>query len=131
MNYIYDIVLNFNKEYYSFYEWNRKDNIINVKKIPLFLVDNECFNIMKYDNVCVSKDFINVIRDKTYTYTRSKLGPSLLISNEKEVIAIMFNENGNLISENFGRIQELSDEFSEETVKDNILYLIKLFCKLA
>ena len=45
MNYIYDIVLNFNKEYYSFYEWNRKDNIINVKKIPLFLVDNECFNI--------------------------------------------------------------------------------------
>ena len=42
MNYIYDIVLNFNKEYYSFYEWNRKDNIINVKKIPLFLVDNEC-----------------------------------------------------------------------------------------
>ena len=125
MNYIYDIVLNFNKEYYSFYEWNRKDNIINVKKIPLFLVDNECFNIIKYDNVCVSKDFINVIRDKTYTYTRSKLGPSLLISNNKEVIAIMFNENGNLISENFGRIQELSDEFSEETVKDNILYVTK------
>ena len=61
MNYIYDIVLNFNKEYYSFYEWNRKDNIINVKKIPLFLVDNECFNIMKYDNVCVSKDFIKLI----------------------------------------------------------------------
>ena len=86
MNYIYDIVLNFNKEYYSFYEWNRKDNIINVKKIPLFLVDNECFNIMKYDNVYVSKDFINVIRDKTYTYTRSKLGPSLLISNEKEEV---------------------------------------------
>ena len=35
------------------------------------------------------------------------------------------DENGNLISENFGRIQELSDEFSEETVKDNILYITK------
>ena len=35
------------------------------------------------------------------------------------------DENGNLISENFGRIQELSDEFSEETVKDNILYVTK------
>ena len=23
MNYIYDIVLNFNKEYYSFYEWDK------------------------------------------------------------------------------------------------------------
>lgn len=35
------------------------------------------------------------------------------------------DENGNLISENFGKIQELSDEFSEETVKDNILYVTK------
>ena len=35
------------------------------------------------------------------------------------------DENGNLISENFGRIQELSDEFSEETVKDKILYVTK------
>lgn len=35
------------------------------------------------------------------------------------------DENGNLISENFGRIQELSDELSEETVKDNILYVTK------
>ena len=35
------------------------------------------------------------------------------------------DENGNLISENFARIQELSDEFSEETVKDNILYVTK------
>ena len=38
MNYIYDIVLNFNKEYYSFYEWNRKDNILGIfqmfPKIP-------------------------------------------------------------------------------------------------
>ena len=35
------------------------------------------------------------------------------------------DENGNLIRENFGRIQELSDELSEETVKDNILYVTK------
>ena len=119
MNYIYDIVLNFNKKYYSFYEWNRKDNIINVKKIPLFLVDNECFNIMKYDNVYVSKDFINVIRDKTYTYTRSKLGPSILISNEKEVIAIMFNENGNLIKRSSLTLDE-EEEVLDEIVNNEI-----------
>ena len=35
------------------------------------------------------------------------------------------DEYGNLISENFGRVQELSDELSEETVKDNILYVTK------
>ena len=31
MEYIYDIVLNFNDCYYEFYEWNNKDKIINVK----------------------------------------------------------------------------------------------------
>ena len=89
MNYIYDIVLNFNKEYYSFYEWNRKDNIINV------------------------------IRDKTYTYTRSKLGPSLLISNEKEVIAIMFNENGDLIKRSSLTLDE-EEEVLDEIVNNEI-----------
>ena len=87
MNYIYDIVLNFNKEYYSFYEWNRRDNIINVKKIPLFLVDNECFNIMKYDNVCVSKDFINVINENGNLIKRS----SLTLDEEEEVLDEIVN----------------------------------------
>ena len=65
MNFIYDIVLNFNKEYYNFFEWNKKDNIINIKKIPLFMVSNNIFNNMKYDIVKVSSDFINMIKDKT------------------------------------------------------------------
>ena len=124
MNYIYDIVLNFNKEYYSFYEWNRKDNIINVKKIPLFLVDNECFNIMKYDNVCVSKDFINVIRDKTYTYTRSKLGISCLVSNNKEVIAVLFNDNGNLIKRSSLMLDEEEEVLDE--IENDSLYKISI-----
>ena len=66
MNYIYDIVLNFNKEYYNFFEWNKRDNIVNVKKIPLFLVNNDTFKMFKYDNVTVSSDLINIIKDKTY-----------------------------------------------------------------
>ena len=28
MKYIYDIVLNFNKQYFNFFEWNINDNII-------------------------------------------------------------------------------------------------------
>ena len=63
MNYIYDIVLNFNKEYFYFYEWNKKDNIINIKKIPLFVVDNNTFNMMKYDKVVVDSSFIELIKE--------------------------------------------------------------------
>ena len=32
MDYVYDIVLNFQKEYYEFYEWKSSDKIINIKK---------------------------------------------------------------------------------------------------
>ena len=31
MDYIYDIILNFNEEFYDFYEWKNNDNIINVR----------------------------------------------------------------------------------------------------
>lgn len=114
MNYIYDIVLNFNKEYFNFYEWNKKDSIINVKKIPLFVVDNNTFNIMKYDKVVVDSNFINLIKDKTYLYTKNKIGNAILISNTKEVIGVLFDNNGNLIK----RSSLLIDE--EEEVLDEI-----------
>ncbi len=39
MTYIYDIVLNFNTLYYEFFEWETKDNLTLVKKIPLIKVD--------------------------------------------------------------------------------------------
>lgn len=114
MNFIYDIVLNFNKDYYNFFEWSKKDNIINIKKIPLFIVNNNTFNYMKYDIVTVSKSFIEIIREKTYTYNRQKIGNACLLSNGKEVIGLLFNEKGVLIK----RSSLLLDE--EEEVLDEI-----------
>lgn len=124
MNFIYDIVLNFNKEYYNFFEWSKKDNIINIKKIPLFLVDNSSFKKFKYDNIIVSNEFINLINDKTYTYSKTKLGPSCLISNGKEVIAILFNLKGKLIKRS-SLILDEEEEVLDEIVSDNP-YLIDI-----
>ena len=114
MNYIYDIVLNFNKDYFYFYEWNKKDTIINIKKIPLFVVNNKTFNMMKYDKVVVNTSFIELIKDKTYTYSKNKIGNSSLLSNGKEVIGVLFDDKGNLIK----RSSLLIDE--EEEVLDEI-----------
>lgn len=114
MNFIYDIVLNFNKDYYDFFEWNKKDNIINIKKIPLFIVNNDIFNSMKYDYVSVNTSFIESIRDKTYTYNRQKIGNTCLLSNGKQVIGVLFNDKGELIK----RSSLLLDE--EEEVLDEI-----------
>lgn len=114
MNFIYDIVLNFNKEYYDFFEWNKKDSIVNIKKIPLFIVNNDIFNSMKYDYVSVNISFIDNIKDKTYTYNRQKIGNACLLSNGKQVIGTLFNNNGDLIK----RSSLLLDE--EEEVLDEI-----------
>ena len=35
MNYIYDILLNFKKEFFEFYEWNLNDDIIHIKILVL------------------------------------------------------------------------------------------------
>lgn len=115
MNFIYDIVLNFNKDYYNFFEWNKNDNIINIKKIPLFVVNNDTFKSMKYDIVTVSKSFIEIIKEKTYTYNRQKIDNSCLLSNGKEVIGLLFNKKGELIKKS----SLLLDE--EEEVLDEII----------
>ena len=38
MTYIYDILLNFNEEYYEFYDWNKEDTIVHIKKIPIYKI---------------------------------------------------------------------------------------------
>lgn len=124
MNYIYDIVLNFNKEYYNFFEWNKKDNIVNIKKIPLFLVNNDTFKIFKYDNIKVSDNFINLIKDKTYTYSRTKIGNASLISNGKEVIGVLFSDKGDLIKRSSLLLDE-EDEVLNECI-NNTIYNIKI-----
>lgn len=118
MNYIYDIMLNFNKEFFCFYEWDKKDIIINVKKIPLFVVDNETFNMMKYDRVLVANSFIDLIRNKTYTYSKNKILNSSLLSNGKEVIGVLFDNRGNLIKRSSLLIDEEEEVLDEIDVND-------------
>lgn len=119
MNFIYDIVLNFNKDYYDFFEWNKKDSIVNIKKIPLFIVNNDIFNSMKSDFVTVNTDFIDSIKDKTYTYNKQKIGNSCLLSNGKQVIGVLFNEKGDLIKKSSLLLDE-EDEVLDEIYNDDI-----------
>lgn len=112
MNYIYDIVLNFNRYYYNFFEWNKKDTIINIKKIPLFKVSDRIFNILKYHNANIDNSFINMIKDNTLAYSKSKLDYAFLVSSGKEAIGVLLNETGNVIK----RSSLLLDE--EEEVLD-------------
>lgn len=117
MNYIYDIVLNFNKCYYEFYEWNKKDKLLNVKKIPLFRINSENLNYFKYNIVRVNNDFINKICNLTTFYSKYDNKYMCLLSDGNETIGVMFDKNGNLIKRSsmvFDEQDECNDEVYNE-----------------
>ena len=58
MDYIYDIVLNFQNNYYEFYEWKPTDKIINVKKILVYKVNNQNYLNLKYNDVILDNNIL-------------------------------------------------------------------------
>ena len=95
MTYIYDVTLNFNEVLYDFFEWNNSDNLIHVRKIPIFKVSNDTFlNVLTYE-VQLSDEILYKIKDKTDTYgKKAKSFTSCLIRNEDNIIALKFDDNG-------------------------------------
>ena len=95
MTYIYDVTLNFNEVLYDFFEWNNNDNLIHVRKIPIFKVSNENFlNMLMYE-VQLSDDILKKIKDKTDSYgKKTKSFTSCLIRNEYNIISLKFDDNG-------------------------------------
>ena len=100
MIYVYDIVVNFtNKYYYDFYEWDNKDNIINVKKIPLFRVStNTIYDFINY-KIKIDQSFLMIIENKTIMFkkNRDKYIYSAVFSDTEKSIVLNFDNKGNVI----------------------------------
>ena len=98
MNYIYDIYLNFNNIPYDFFEWNKNDNLIHLKKIPIYKVKTEVFNLMYSNNIKIDNVFLNGIRNKTEIWKRKKnITYCALFCTDYNALAIIFNKNGESI----------------------------------
>lgn len=93
MNYIYDIVLNFQENYYNFFEWRRDDKIRNIPKISLYRVSDKDILILKNNKVKVSEEFINKIKEDNKKYKKIMC----LVSNGKIALGLLFNNDGTLI----------------------------------
>lgn len=98
MNYIYDVLLNFNETLYEFYDWNKEDKIMNIKKIPLFKTsNNDLLNIIN-NKVRIDLDFLEKIKNKTVLMKINKtLKYAALFSNDFKVVAVLFDNEGNSI----------------------------------
>lgn len=120
MIYIYDIVLNFNKDYFEFFQWKKGDKIINVKKIPAFRISDKDMMNLKYNSIRVSQDFIDKICDLTMFYNRNNNYKYLcLVSNGNESIGLLFDKNGYLLKRSslvFDEENEVNDEIASSEV---------------
>ena len=97
MNYIYDILLNFQKEFYEFYEWNNSDEIMHIRKIPFFRVSSRDLKTIKNSVVKFDKDFCEKIYNKTEKFKKVKvsfLNYVFLLSDGKQVMAVKLGKNG-------------------------------------
>ena len=125
MNYIYDIYINLNETLYDFYEWNKNDNIIHIKKIPIFMVDCNTLKCMISNKIKVDSNFIKKINNKTEVWSpNTKLFYCALFSDYNNIIAIQFSDKGNSIKKSYLYVDEESEilEDIEKEKQSNISF---------
>ncbi len=93
MNFYYDITLDFLENSYSFYEMEKNDNFIEVKKIPLFQVSNKVLKDFINNKVQVTKDFLNIIYNKTML-KNNYIEYACILADKNNAIALEFNSDG-------------------------------------
>ena len=116
MNNIYDVLLNFNKYYYEFYEWKNSDNIENIRKIPFFKVNNKVYLNLKYRDVVIKKETLDLLKKKFSLLDGQVDDIRCLVTNGRECIGIVIDKNGHVIGRS-AMLYEEEEEVLEEARK--------------
>lgn len=92
MIYVYDILLNFNKELIEYFEWENYDNIKYAKKIILFKIDKKTMNdILNYD-IEFDSSFINNTNKYDLDGLNNKISYALFTDGDI-VLGVSFKNN--------------------------------------
>lgn len=130
MNYIYDILLDFNNILYDFFDWNEEDKIIHVRKIPLIKVSLNTYNDIKYNKIQLLQNELDKIKNKTEIFDNHKIKNieyACLISNGIEVFALAFDGNGtsnkysNLLLDENEEVIEVAQRIEESKLEFKII----------
>ena len=99
MNYIYDIYLNFNKDLYDFFDWNKNDKLIHIKMIPIFKTTEDIIKTIINHNIKLEKKELTNILNKTIIWNKSeKYKNYALFCDENNVVGVEFDLNGKSIN---------------------------------
>ena len=136
MNYIYDIYLNLNETLYDFFDWNKYDKLVHIKKIPIFKINEEKLKLLIHNKVNINENFLLQIYNKTEIWNMNdKICYCALFSDSNTSLAIEFNKNGNSIKKSFLYIDEelevleIINKLKEKNIEFNILDKEKIFLK--
>lgn len=128
MNYIYDIYLNLNEKLYDFFDWNKSDKILHIKKIPVFKINEKTLKTFINNRIQLNNDFLIQIYNKTEIWqSNNKISYCALFTDSNDILAIEFNKNGKSIKKSFLFIDEelevleIIDKISEKLIDHNIL----------
>ena len=120
MNYIYDIYINLNELLYDFYEWNKSDNIIHIKKIPFFIIDSNTFKYIISNKIKIDSNFLKKINNKTEIWSPIISIPyCALFCDYNDIIVVQFDKYGYSIKKSFLNIDE-ENEIIEDIEKNSI-----------
>lgn len=100
MSYVYDIVLNFNNDFYEFYEWKKDDNIYHIKRINLIKVDSKVYNEIYDNTIMFNNDFLLSIFNKCEYYSNRKIESipyAFLLTDSYRVIGILLDNTGKIV----------------------------------
>lgn len=125
MTYVYDIILNFNDKLYDFYEWEKNDNYLHIKKVNVIRVNSKIYNEILDNKVKFNGSFWLTLLNKCEYYDKrvvKTLPYVFLLTDTYRTMALMLNDNLEVIKYS----SLLLDEEEEVNEISSRIPLIKL-----
>lgn len=121
MEYVYDILVNFNDELYEFFEWDKDDNIEHIRKIPMFKINTNAFLDFKNNIIKLDKVFLDKIKNKTEIFTNTNVGVieySAIFTDGMDLVVIEFDSEGVGYLKSSMLLDEYEDTLDESELLD-------------
>ncbi len=103
MNYVYDILVNFSYPIIEFYDWNKDDNILNIKRIPFYKIKSNVLEELKNSKFKID---VTKIKGLTKIFNNKKNYNSVVYTDGDEAIAFKFDDKGICIGKSKLLIEE-------------------------
>ena len=110
MDYVYDIVLNLQPDYYEFYEWQPTDKIINIKRLPIYKITNKDYLNIKNNDITIERN------------TLPKPNKIFLITSGIEIIGVLIDNNGKVLKKS-SLIYEENDDILEDRDEIKLVHI--------